>query len=353
MTRPSALAGIRVIDLATSRAELAGRVLADLGAEVIKVEPPGGCEARTLPPFANDSAGGSLYWASVGLGKRSVVLDLERADDVATLKALIGGADVVVESFDPGVMDRYGVGFATMAARTPGLVYASVTPFGQTGPAAATPAVDLTMEAGGGLVGMQGDGDRPPLAIGLPQASFHAGVQAAADILIALYERNRSGLGQHLDVSMQAAIVWTLMNATGYPANTGGNPPGSSEFRNDPRPTLVPGMRAPRITPCKDGYVIIGTYQPGIGERTFDSMIRWLIDAGAAPPELPKRSWLNYMTELVAGTLSVDVFNCAYDAMCNFVAARTKRVLLDGALERKLLLAPIYDIADLRADPQL
>jgi crotonobetainyl-CoA:carnitine CoA-transferase CaiB-like acyl-CoA transferase len=143
------------------------------------------------------------------------------------------------------------------------------------------------------------------------------------------------------------------MNATGYPANIGGNPPGSSEFRNDPRPTLVPGMRAPRITPCRDGYVIIGTYQPGIGERTFDGMIRWLTEEGAAPPTLRECSWLQYMSELVAGTLSVDAFNCAYDAMCDFVAAKTKRALLDGALERKLLLAPIYDIADLRADPQL
>jgi crotonobetainyl-CoA:carnitine CoA-transferase CaiB-like acyl-CoA transferase len=350
MTTPSALTRIRVIDLATSRAELAGRVLADLGAEVIKVEPRGGCEARALPPFAE---GTSLYWASVGLGKRSVVLDLEHASDRATLTTLIDSADILVESFDPGVMYRFGLGYAAVAARNPGLVYASVTPFGQTGPAVATPAIDLTIEASGGLVGMQGDGDRPPLAIGLPQASFHAGVQAAADILIALYERNRSGLGQHLDVSMQAAMVWTLMNATGYPANTGGNPPGSSEFRNDARPTLVPGMRAPRVTSCRDGYVIIGTYQPGIGERTLDGMIGWLTEEGAAPPALPQRSWLQYMTELAAGTLSVDAFNCAYDAMCDFVAAKTKRALLDGALERKLLLAPIYDIADLRADPQL
>jgi len=352
----AALAGIRVIDLATSRAELAGRVLADLGADVIKVEPPGGSDARKLPPFrpgADDSVEGSLYWAVVGLGKRSVVLDIGSKGDRDRLLQLIDTADILIESFDPGVMDAAGLGYAAIAARNPTLVYTSVTPFGRSGPKALIPAIDLTIEASGGLVGLQGDGDRPPVAIGLPQASFHGGVQAAADSLIALYERNHSGLGQHLDVSMQAAIIWTLMNATGYPANIGGNPPGTSEFRNDARPTLLPGMRAPRTMECKDGYVVIGTYQPGIGERTLDGMLRWAGDEGEAASDLMQRSWLTYMNDLVGGALTVDDFNRCYDAIGAFVAKRTKRQLLDGALERKLLLAPIHDVSDVRADPQL
>lgn len=353
---PAALAGIRVVDLTTSRAELAGRVLADLGAEVIKVEPPGGTDARRLPPFRNgadDSIEGSLYWAFVGLGKRSVVLDIDSKGDRARLLELVDNADVLIESFDPGVMESVGLGYTALAARNPALVYTSVAPFGQTGPKANIPAIDLTIEASGGLVGLQGDGDRPPVAIGLPQASFHGGVQAAADTLIALYERNHSGLGQHLDVSMQAAMIWTLMNATGYPANIGGNPPGTSEFRNDERPTLVPGMRAPRTMACKDGYVVIGTYQPGIGERTLDGMIRWAGDEGCAAADLLQRSWLTYMNDLATGALTVDDFNRGYDTIGAFVAQRTKRQLLDGALERKLLLAPIHDVSDVRADPQL
>ena len=354
---PRALAGVRVVDLATTRAELAGRVLADLGAQVIKIEPPGGVDARRLPPFRSSapdgSVEGSLYWATVGLGKRSVVLDITSASDRATLLGLIDGADILIESFDPGVMSGLDLGYDALAARNPGLVYTSVTPFGQTGPKAHAPAIDLTIEAAGGLVGLQGDGDRPPLAIGLPQASFHGGVQAAADSLIALYERNHSGLGQHLDVSMQAAMVWTLMNATGYPANIGGNPPGTSEFRNDERPTLLPGMRPPRTLQCRDGWVVIGTYQPGIGERTLDGMLRWAGDEGASSPDLTHRGWLTYMNDLVGGTLSVTDFNRGYDAIAEFVATKSKRQLLDGALERKLLLAPIHDVCDIRADPQL
>jgi crotonobetainyl-CoA:carnitine CoA-transferase CaiB-like acyl-CoA transferase len=349
---PSALDGIRVVDLANSRAELAGRILAELGAEVIKVEPPGGCDARRLPPF-REGSDESLYWAAVGRGKHSVVLDLTNSDDRGALSALIADADVLIESFDPGVLEQHGLDYATVAALNPALVHASITPFGQTGPLARAPAIDLTIEAAGGLLALQGDGDRPPVAIGLPQASFHAGVQAAADILIALYERNRSGQGQHLDVSMQAAMVWTLMNATGYPANTGGDPPGTCANRSQARPTLVPGMRAPRAVACRDGHVVIGTYQPGIGERTFDGMVRWLAECDAIDADLAARSWLRYMNDLTSGVLAVDDFNRAYDAISAFVATLTKRQIMDGAIARKLLLAPLYDVADLTADPQL
>ena len=169
------LAGIRVVDLASERAELAGRLLADLGAEVIKVEPPGGVRARRLPPFDGKR---SLYWAAVGLGKRSVVFDLEAPEQRERLLALLAGADVLIESFDPGELEGLGLGYAALSARHPRLVYLSVTPYGQAGPLAGAPASELTIEAAGGLLGLQGDGDRPPIPLGLPQAAFHAGAQA-------------------------------------------------------------------------------------------------------------------------------------------------------------------------------
>ena len=209
------LADIRVIDATNRWGELAGRVLAELGAEVIKVEPPGGCESRRIGPFDGDE---SLYWACLGAGKESVI-----AEDPLELLA---DADVFLESGRS----------ADLCRRHPRLVHVSVTPFGVTGPLADAPAAEVTVEAAGGLVGLQGDRDRPPTPMGaMPQAAFHAGAQAAADAVVALCERERSGRGQHLDVSAQACVVWTLMNATGYPPNTGANPPGTSEFRAAPR----------------------------------------------------------------------------------------------------------------------
>ena len=207
------LAGIRVLDLTTPLGEATGRVLADLGAEVIKIEPPGGCEARFAPPFAkvpsveqprpespNGDPEASLFWRSFGLGKRSVVLDLDDAADHDRLLALVKTADILLESSTPGEMEAKGLGFKALEKLNPLLLYVSVTPFGQTGPFAKHPATDLTMSAAGGFLNMTGDGDRPPLPVGLPETAHLGSVQAAADVLMALYSRNRSGQGQHLDL---------------------------------------------------------------------------------------------------------------------------------------------------------
>ena len=157
-----------MIDLATPLAEATGRVLADLGAEVIKVEPPGGCEARFAPPFADGEGGGgdpegSLYWRVWGLGKKSVVLDVEADADRDRLIELARGADVFIESETPGTLAALGLGPDDLLKANPSLVYVSVTPFGQEGPYAKHPATDLTLGAAGGLMNMQGDRERPPL----------------------------------------------------------------------------------------------------------------------------------------------------------------------------------------------
>jgi crotonobetainyl-CoA:carnitine CoA-transferase CaiB-like acyl-CoA transferase len=350
MVSRAALDGIRVIDLATPRAELAGRVLADLGAEVLKLEPAGGARARALPPFDGED---SLYWAAVGLGKRSAVLDLERESDRERLRALADLADVLIESFDPGTLAAHGLDAGVLCARCPHLIYASITPFGQDGPLSRAPATDLTLEAAGGLVGLQGDGDRPPIPAGFPQASFHAGVQAAADILIALCERARSGRGQHLDLSMQSAVVWTLMNATGYPPMIGGNPPGTSEFRADPPPQPIPGLVLPRLAQCRDGHALAGFGLPGIGERSFHALLRWVEQEGSLPEDLRGRDWNGWIGALVGGKLTPDQVTRGIEAVLGFLRGRSKAEIQAFGVEHGIVLAPIYDADDLRRDPQL
>ena len=240
---PGLLDGVRVVDLTTARGELAGRVLADLGADVIKVEPPGGAEARDRGPFEAGREGdpeASLFWAAVARGKRSVVADLENPGDAAKVRALALDADVLLESSPPNALVGCGLDYASLSVDAPALVYASITPFGQDGPLAQAPASDLTIEAASTLLGLQGAGDRPPVPIGYPQASFHASLQAAADVCCALFERRRSGQGQHLDVSMQAAMVWTTLNATGFAHYLDRDPPGSGEARTEPPPQILP-----------------------------------------------------------------------------------------------------------------
>ena len=333
MSAPPPLAGIRVIDATTRWGELAGRVLAELGAEVFKIESPGGCDARRTGPFA---AGESLYWACVGAGKQSIV-----APDVAPFLA---AADVFL---DAGCHGDQTVEF-------PRLVHASITPFGLAGPLAGAPAAEITVEAAGGLVGLQGDGDRPPVPMGaMPQAAFHAGVQAAADVLVALYERERSGRGQHLDVSAQACIVWTLMNATGYPPNTGGNPPGTSEFRGRlPPAAAMQRLRLPGIERCKDGFVQVRFQMRIIGERTFDALLRWVEASDANVLDSVRGLDLTrWMAQLRAGDLDLDATQRAADLIVALLATKTKQEIQDYAARHGLTLAAIHTVPDLLARP--
>ena len=347
------LDGVRVLDLATPRAEMAGRVLADMGAEVIKVEPPGGAAARRMPPFSESEAGRSLYWAAMGFGKKSVVIDLEDADGRADFRALLATADVLIESFDPGVMAGWGLGYDDVKDQLPRLVYASVTPYGQNGPWADRAATDLTVEAAGGLVGLQGDGDRPPVPVGFPQAAIHAGVQAAADVSISLREREHSGLGQHLDVSQQAAVVWTLMHATGFPTNTGDDPPGTSARRNGPPNELIGAIHQ-----CADGYVVFNVGLAGLGLRHTTRFLEWLAEEGELGGELEGVDLDQWGQELTALAMAGDAeamrrAGVALEQLEAFIATHTMAELYGQAVTRVFMLAPLYNYEDIANDKHL
>ena len=352
---PGALAGVRVLDLATPLAELAGRVLADLGADVLKVEPPAGARSRMLPPFAAAAAadaGQSLYWAAVGRGKRSCTLDLDSAQDREALHALLAQADILIECFAPSTARALHLAPEDLAARHPHLVHVSVTPFGRTGPKADAPASDLTVEAAGGLLGLQGAGDRPPVPVGFAQASFHAGVQAASDALIALHARRTTGRGQHLDVSAQQAMVWTLMNAAGYLPMTGMDPPGTGSARAEPA-EVVPGVRLPRIVACADGYIALGVNIPGIGERTMAALMARALASGPDDPALAQVDWTAWLAPLREGRFAPELANAALQRLQSWLMLQPRRALQELAVQEGILIASIQRPGELHADPQL
>ena len=328
------LVGVRVLDATTRWGELAGRTLAELGAEVFKFADPKGDDAATVGPFHD---GESLYRACVRAGKRHV----READ----ARAFLADADVFLETGRSG----------DYAAEFPRLILVSISPFGTTGPLAGAPAAELTVEAAGGLVNLQGDGDRPPTPMGaMPQAAFHAGAQAAADALIALYERERSGLGQHLDVSAQACVAWTLMNATGYPPNVGANPPATSESRGQPPRSVAPRLRLPGIVECQDGYAMLRLQMRHIGERTFDALLRWVEASDVAAPSAVRGLDLNrWMGDLRAGALDAAAAQQAIDLIVALLARKTKGEIQAYSAKHGLTLAAIHTVADLLADPQL
>ena len=346
-----ALDGIRVLDLATRMVELTGKTLADLGAEVIKVEPPGGCDARITPPFAAD--GRSLFWEAWGLGKQSVVCDIDTFAGQAELRALTASADVLVESFAPGHMAKRGLGPDDLAAVNPALVYMSVTPFGIGTPDALVPMTDLTLSAAGGLLAMQGDHDRVPTPVGYPETSFLGAAQAAADAIMALCERDRSGLGQHLDSSIQTAVMWSLMSVTSHGA-LGHDFPGRGDDRAEmTHPEVVPGVRMPVIEPCADGFVGMTLVLGDQGNRGMKSLMEWVIEEGALDEDLVDVAWDTWLDMLANQTLSPADAARAVDNLLAFIKTKTQAEIQEQAVAGKMLVAPCYTSAHMANDPQL
>ena len=208
------LSGIRVVDLADEKGELCGRILADLGAEVIRVEPPEGAFSRTLGPFAPD--GTSLYFAVRNAGKRGVVIDLESESGRTRLDALVADADILVESSHPGTQKRLGLDAESLRARHPELIVTSISDFGQDGPYADYQGTNMVGVAMGGMLHRAGIAEKPPVMIPGNLAYDVAGIAGAFGSLLAFYKRIQTGVGQQIDVSAMDAVAgltdWALPN---------------------------------------------------------------------------------------------------------------------------------------------
>ncbi len=348
------ISDLRVIDLTDDFGEAAGRVLADLGAEVIKVEPPSGCASRHRG--ASDTDGTAFHWRAWGRGKRSVVLDLQTADGIDALHRLLASADILLETATSAERTAWGVSIDDVADAYPRLVHVSITPFGVTGPLADAPATDMTLSAAGGFLNHQGDRDRPPLPIGFPETANHGAVQAAADAITAIYERERSGLGQHLDTSMQAAVVGTLLWTASYAA-VDRNPTFSGDDRadgpSDRGGEIVAGVRNPVVEPCADGFVVMTFVLGAQGNAAFAAAIRWLEDEGVLDEDLCGRDWEPWIDEMKTGELPVEMGARAMRAVLDFLKTKTKAEIHARSVTDKLLIAPANNAKDLLADPQL
>ncbi len=205
------LEGVRVLDLTGYLTQMCARVLGDLGADVVKIEPPGGDPARRLGPFAGGTADPerSLRFIHANRSKRSAVVDLTSVEGQEQLRALARHADVIVEDFTPGYLDGLGLGYEALRASNAGLVFASVTPFGQTGPRANSRGGEIIAEAAGGMMFANGDDNAPPVMAPFELTSQMAAVHAAYGVLLALRARRATGgLGQRVDVSRQEIVLW-------------------------------------------------------------------------------------------------------------------------------------------------
>jgi len=208
------LESFRILDLTDDKGFLCGRILGDLGADVIKVEPPEGDALRRIGPYYKEipHPEKSLYWFAFNANKRGITLNLDFGDGQEIFKTLIKKADILIESFHPGYTETLGLSYEELSKLNPSLVMTSITPFGQSGPYRDLKASDLVSWCMGGMAYVSGDPDRSPVQISFPQAYLQAAAAGATGTLIALYYREITGEGQWVDVSIHEAVIHTLMN---------------------------------------------------------------------------------------------------------------------------------------------
>ena len=265
------LTGIRVLDLSGDMGVYCGKLLADVGADVIKVEPPGGDAMRRTGPFVSgaDAPENSLNWRHYNTNKRSITLDLGSDAGRQLLQRLAGNADVLLESFQPGYLDSQGLGYEGLSDANPRLVYASLTPFGKTGPYRDYKGSDLVGFAMGGYMYATGWPDTPPNKLWGLQAFHTTSNRAFIGILIALYHRMATGQGQQVDVSMQEAVTTTTEHV-----NTTYNYTGENAIRCGFRH----GGQFVATWRCKDGFVSITTNT----QLAWDDLRDWMAQDGMA-----------------------------------------------------------------------
>jgi crotonobetainyl-CoA:carnitine CoA-transferase CaiB-like acyl-CoA transferase len=341
------LDGLRVVDCTDERGLVAGRLLADLGADVVQVEPPGGSTARALPPMSD---GASLYWDTFAANKRGVVCDLSTPAGRDDLKALVARADFLIESSDPGTFDGLGLGWADLQQVNPKLVYVSISAFGRDGPKAGWAATDLTVWASGGPLAYNQDEVGPPLRISVPQTYLHAAADAAGGALLAHHARRRTGTGQHVDVSAQASLGLATLAAT------------LTSVTGDAEPDWIPkpggpvtidqsgsGSRTRRSKwPVLDGYVELHLAMgPAVGAFT-NNFFAWMNDEGACPDaDIAGWDWRALPQMIRQGQVGGAEIEKARDLVGAFLEGKTKQQVTDAALARKLLSVEVADVSDL------
>ena len=320
-----ALDDLVVLDLADGKGLYCTRLLAGLGAEVIKVEPPEGDPTRRMGPFYRDipDPEGSLYFWHYNLNKRGITLSLDHPEGRSLFGRLAAQADVIVETFQPGYLASQGFSFQELHALNPRLILTSITGFGQTGPYHDYKSSDLIGLAMGTQLYLCGFPDRAPVRTGASQGHHQASLHASAATLVALFWRDVTGEGQHVDVSMQEAVAadlqWTmaLYDLKGVAREREGS----------------------KLFPCKDGYV---RYSAG---RGWEEMVSWMASEGMAG-DLEEPRWQNVM-ERRAGEAHIN------EVLVAFLLTHTKAEIYREAVKRRLAFGPSNTAGELVSDPHL
>ena len=345
LEKPPMLDSYRVLDLTDDRGALCGKIMAELGADVVKVERPGGDPARNVGPFFHDTPNPerSLNWFAFNINKRGITLNIESKDGQDIFRKLAANADFVIESFTPGYLDNLGLGYEALSKVNPRIVMTSITPYGQTGPHSKFNSPDLVTMSMAGYVYICGDADRPPVRFSSDQSYMQSSLQAAAGTLIAHYYRELSGEGQHVDVSAQESMVWTLCYAPHdwYLLKALHHTREGSRWKRF-------GVTYRLIWPCKDGYVCYRLLMAQPGANVMNEMIE----------SMNKEGFGLDMKGIDWGTMGFDQMsqeniNHWEEEVGKYFLNHTKRELHEEAVRQRNVLQPVNTSQDMVESPQL
>lgn len=341
----SALGSFRALDLTDDKGLMCGRILASLGAEVIKVEPPGGDQARNIPPFYQDTPHPekSLYYFAYNANKKSITLDIEKPEGQELLRELVKTSDFVIESFKPGYMENLGLGYSELSRINPRIILTSITPFGQTGPYRDYQSSDLVCNAMSGFMYLTGDPDRAPLQISSPQAYLMGAVEGAVGTMIAHYYREQTGEGQHVDVSIRDAMIKATVNALPWWEHYG------KIMKRGGNCWMLRGEKLRVLWPCKDGYVSFALHGGRLGAKRNRKLVEWMDTEGMASDYLKSFDWDNLDMETASPKLRREMD----ESVLRFFMAHTKKELNEHALAMGIMLSPVCTMEDIAVNPQL
>ena len=340
------------MDLTDEKGLLCGKLLGDIGADVIKIEPPGGDAARNIGPFYKDipHPEKSLFWFFTNLNKRGITLDIETPDGKEIFERLVRSADFVIESFEPGYMESLGLGYEELEKINPRIIMTSITPFGQSGPYAYYKTTDLVGVAMGGLVRIFGELDRPPNRITAPQFYFLGGLHGYMGSMVAHYHRELTGEGQHVDVSCQQAVVMSLAPAAEVWDMMKFKWRGLGGVVPYPRPEPHGLLFLHLMYRCKDGHVLaplVGGAQAGMVKST--RAVVEMANREGMMLELKDYDWTAHDTSTIAG----EKFNRLQELWQEYLLTKTKAEILQWAAEKEVMILPGSDAKDVLESPQL
>ena len=345
----SALSPYRVLDLTEGGCMIGPKLLGDLGADVIKIEPPAGSPSR-IAPFYRDipEPEKSLYWMAYNNNKRGITLNLKNSAGQDIFKKLVTNADIVIESLEVGYLAGLGLAYRDLSRLNPGIIVSSISPYGQTGPKSGLKGSDLTAWAAGGFLYTCGDADRAPTWISFPQASIIGGIESATGAMTALWYRLATGEGQHVDVSVQESAMAPLWNFLQlWDVNK------DNLLRHGGKIYIGKTGVCQRVCyPAKDGFILVlvqGGNEPLVGSTK--RLVAWMAEEGMA------EDWLkavDFVEDYNAAALTAELAERVETAVARFTATRTKVELFEeGGIKRRILLSPVSTIDDVCRSPQL